>query len=351
MLNSRFWLYYSLIMAVGVFCVRPADATIIVWRSYGTAGSQEEYDTCMEEVDSYCPEYSGSQKARVICSNIVSDITEGCSGSDQGDLYNILEFSGHTFDCHNTTAIVHRLHSCNACTQSGGYPVRPVRYEGLCGNNVPWEWNKAVTDVELIIEWQSGETPCSDAVFVSGDLKVCVGCSPENEGNWVVDSGLRMRSNVLLCGQVDPDASAYGCKANSYLYGTPRTGATIDCRACPTYASCTQTDGHRDYFTCPTGMVRGPNNSNYMATGCACSQGKYIDDGICSDCPENTYQPVAWNLGELDSCEVCPEICDIQSTTQGLTGATGLRACCVSPSDETDDDFGHFHPKYGMCGS
>lgn len=349
MANLKLWLYCPFFMATWSFCLHPADATIIAWRSYGTAGSQDEYNACMEVLDGYCPEYSGSQEARDICNNIVSDITEGCSSSDQGDLYNILEFSGHTFDCHNTTAIVHRLHSCNACLpRDGGWEKRPVQLQLLCGNLVSWSWENADTDVELMLEWWTGDASCGDG-SVPSDLNVCVECPPETDNTWVVDSGYRMKSGIKLCGQYDPSVSTYGCARNSYLYGYPRTGSTIDCRACPQYASCTLTDGHTNSFTCPSGMIK--DTDSYYASICGCPRGKYMNSGTCTDCPANTFSDIYANIYGVNSCDACPMICDVQSTTDGATGATSVAQCCVHAGDGGVNELGSWMLRYGVCGS
>ena len=62
-------------------------------------------------------------------------------------------------------------------------------------------------------------------------------------------------------------------------------------------------------LTCPTGSASAGTTDSVGKSSCMpttpCPAGKYAVDGVCTNCPANTYKAAAGNLG-LASCLACP---------------------------------------------
>ena len=60
---------------------------------------------------------------------------------------------------------------------------------------------------------------------------------------------------------------------------------------------------------CPTGSASAGTTASVGISSCMpttpCPAGKYAVDGVCTNCPANTYKAAAGNLG-LTACLACP---------------------------------------------
>ena len=311
MTNNRFWLYYSLVMAVGFYPVA-ANAGYMVLsstkvcpanlsRNEGSCYSSSEISsvpayvykvegtgTGMDVFDESCPSQNSLNNDFV---SVLAAPTYFCQSCPSG------------FDLVSLELLIGTSHIRDYSAYNNA--------NGLTAG-VDFEWGTSGSFGEEIYDYCHNQG--NICYFHTGewdgmDPKVCVKCTRDSEPQgWdqYNTSNHSMVQEVIItngCSGASTTELEYGCAAGTaYESGS---GANIKCRVCNNGENCNPNDGHT------SGVL-------------SCKAGYYLDtsSGRCFMCGEGYYQPSNSNKGGASSCIPCPKYEDTDVQGNDVYGIT-----------------------------
>ena len=333
MRNSKFWLYYSLVMMVGFYPVGAfAGVRVENLGWIDITDNDSVKNACMDALSGVCD--SDIDKS-TICSNRET-LPEGCSSNYYGQLFALFEYNGDNsdfFTCNNITN-VHLVHTCTGCNSS------QMGLQGTAGLCEYGDKLAAGSSGKSIYELMSTGT-CEDVDTWSDgvELSVCVTCEILYDNTlWTTFNSTnhtekRTVTIKNVCNDTESTTTEYRC-ADGYTHvgGTANTSTMVcgvqTCSNCPTGAYC---NSNCDILSCKRG---------YFFSG----------EEACTDCDPGTYQPVDNNTeSDGESCIFCPNHVDRTtsgSLRQGNTSgyASTKESDCYQPNSISFvDDFGTYN--------